>query len=320
MSGTFQDRVQIEDALKHVFQSEYDRLTPGADSLAGALRLSRERARALVGRLVEAGLVTEEGGALRLSAAGRDYALHILRAHRLYETFLARETGLGASEWHRQAEISEHQLSPANVDALAERLGHPRFDPHGDPIPTRLGDLPPARGRSLGEWPAGVEGRIVHVEDEPPAVFAAIEQLGLAPGMRVVVDGVGPEGLVVRCEGRTLMIPRGTASNISVGELETAPMAEAPTRRLADLKTGEASEVVGLSPAIRGRERNRLLDLGFVPGSPVELDFASPLASPAAYRVRGSLIALRREQAEQVYIRPGGGEEVGETAERGGAR
>jgi DtxR family Mn-dependent transcriptional regulator len=73
---------------------------------------------------------------------------------------------------------------------------------------------------------------------------------------------------------------------------------------LADLKQGEISEIRGLSPAIRGRERNRLLDLGFVPGSPVELGFESPLASPSAYRVRGSLIALRREQAEQVYISP----------------
>ena len=81
-------------------------------------------------------------------------------------------------------------------------------------------------------------------------------------------------------------------------------MTEEPTRRLADLRSGEVSEVVGLSLAIRGRERNRLLDLGFVPGSPVELGFASPMASPAAYRVRGSLIALRREQAEQVFIRP----------------
>lgn len=303
-TGGYQDRVQIEDALKHVFQCEYDGLTPGADSLAGALRLSRERARALATRLVEAGLAAAEGGALRLTAPGREYALHILRAHRLYETFLARETGLSSGEWHRQAEISEHRLSPEHVDALAQRLGHPRYDPHGDPIPTRLGDLPPARGRPLGEWPAGVEARIVHLEDEPPAMYAVLVQLGLTPGIRVVVDGVGPEGLAVRCEGRSLTVPRDAAANVAVVELETAPMAEEPTRRLADLREGEASEVVGLSPAIRGRERNRLLDLGFVPGSPVAFGFASPLASPAAYRVRGSLIALRREQAEQVYIRP----------------
>lgn len=305
-SSSYHDRVQLEDALKHVFQSEYDGLTPGADSVAGALRLSRERARVLASRLVEAGLATADGGALRLTGAGRDYALQVLRAHRLYETFLARETGVRSGEWHRQAEISEHRLTPESVDALSDRLGHPRYDPHGDPIPTRSGDLPPARGRSLGEWPVGVEARIVHLEDEPPALYAALVQWGLAPGMRVVVDRAGPAGLEVRCEGRELTISREIAPNIAVAELEAAPMAEAPTRRLADLRPGEASEVVGLSSAIRGRERHRLLDLGFVPGSPVELGFTSPLASPAAYRVRGSLIALRREQAEQVFIRSAG--------------
>jgi DtxR family Mn-dependent transcriptional regulator len=94
------------------------------------------------------------------------------------------------------------------------------------------------------------------------------------------------------------------AGNVSVAELDPEAVAEGPSRRLADLGAGEVATIRGLSPAIRGRERNRLLDLGFVPGSPVELGFESPFASPSAYRVRGSLIALRREQAEQVFIGP----------------
>lgn len=290
--------------MKHVFQCEYDRLTASADSVAGALGLARERARALVDRLAEGGLLRIESGALRLTDAGRDYALQILRAHRLYETFLARETGLTSSEWHRHAEVHEHSLSPESVDALADRLGHPRYDPHGDPIPTRQGELPPLRGHPLREWPIGVEARIVHVEDEPPGVYRAIAELRLAPGMRLVIDARGAEGLAVRCEGRALILPPGLAANVAVGELESARMAEEPTRRLADLRAGETSEVMGLSPAIRGRERHRLLDLGFVPGSPVAVAFDGPFASPTAYRVRGSTIALRREQAEQVYIRP----------------
>jgi DtxR family Mn-dependent transcriptional regulator len=304
MNASYQDRVLSEDALKHVFQCEYDRLVASADSMAGALRLTRDAARLLVDRLGAAGLVTTEGGAVHLTVSGREYALQILRAHRLYETFLARETGLGSGEWHLRAEVDEHKLTPAHVDALAQRLGNPRYDPHGDPIPTSTGELPPARGRALSEWPPGVEARIVHVEDEPASIYSKIVDLGLMPGMRIVVDGVSGDGVLVRSEGRSLVLPRTVAGNVSVTESDQAPMAEVPTRRLADLKQGEISEIRGLSPAIRGRERNRLLDLGFVPGSPVELGFESPLASPSAYRVRGSLIALRREQAEQVYISP----------------
>jgi len=190
------------------------------------------------------------------------------------------------------------------VDALADRLGHPRYDPHGDPIPTRAGELPPPAGRALLEWPPGVEGVLLHIEDEPPSIYALICQLGLSPGLRFIVDGTAPEGLALRCEGRAFVLPRSAAANITVTELAAAPMAQAPTRRLADLRPGEVSEVKGLSPAIRGPERNRLLDLGFVPGSPIELGFEGPFVSPAAYRVRGSLIALRREQAEQVFIGP----------------
>ncbi len=314
MSSASPDRVLVEDALKHVFQCEYDGLSATPDSLAGALRLSRERAHGLAARLGDAGLVSAGRGALELTSTGRDHALQVLRAHRLYETLLARETGLGSTEWHRQAEINEHRLSPANVDALADRLGHPRYDPHGDPIPTRTGELPPPLGRSLLEWPTGREARIVHVEDEPPSVYRLIARMGLSPGMRIVVDRVAPEGLAVRCEGRSLTLPRTVANNVAVAELAAAPMAEAPTRRLADLQAGERSEVIGLSPAIRGTERNRLLDLGFVPGSPVELGFRGPFVSPAAYRVRGSLIALRREQSEQVYIGPDLGSSPAEPA------
>ncbi len=302
MTSSRHERVLAEDALKHVFQCEYDRLTASADSVAGALRLSRDAARLLVDRLVTGGWLAWGGGALYLTVLGREHAVQVLRAHRVVETYLALETGLGSSEWHQRAEVDEHNLTPARVDALAQRLGDPRYDPHGDPIPTASGELPPAQGSVLLDWPEGVEARIVHVEDEPALVYAAIAQAGLVPGMRLVVDGTVVEGLKVRCEGRAFVLPRTLAGNVSVARLEQAPMAEAPTRRLADLKPGEVAEVRGLSPAIRGRERNRLLDLGFVPGSPVELGFTSPLASPSAYRVRGSLIALRTEQAEQVFI------------------
>jgi DtxR family Mn-dependent transcriptional regulator len=59
---------------------------------------------------------------------------------------------------------------------------------------------------------------------------------------------------------------------------------------------------VGLSPACRGQERRRLLDLGFVPGTPVEVDMVSPAGDPIAYRERGSVVALRREQADLIRV------------------
>jgi DtxR family Mn-dependent transcriptional regulator len=73
---------------------------------------------------------------------------------------------------------------------------------------------------------------------------------------------------------------------------------------LSNLRRGETARVVELSRACRGAERRRLLDLGFVPGSEIEVEMVSPAGDPTAYRVRGALIALRREQAALVYVTP----------------
>ncbi len=73
-------------------------------------------------------------------------------------------------------------------------------------------------------------------------------------------------------------------------------------RTLADLQPGETAEVVAVHS--QGPERRRLLDLGIVPGTRVTAELRSPLSDPVAYRVRGALIALRRNQAEQIEVRP----------------
>ena len=65
----------------------------------------------------------------------------------------------------------EHTLSADQVDVLESRLGHPRWDPHGDPIPTSEGDMPPRRGKGLMASPVGSTVEVVHLEDEPRAIF-----------------------------------------------------------------------------------------------------------------------------------------------------
>ena len=297
------DRVVIQDALKHLFDCEYNNRTAGAESLAGALALPLEQAGRLSATLQTAGLVSLRDGSLKLSKRGRKYALQVIRAHRLYETYLARETGLSESSWHREAEVREHKLSDPEVDSLAERLGHPRFDPHGAPIPTKNGYLPAPRGKSLLECPIGWEGRVVHIEDEPDAAYAGIIANGIFPGMRISMVEIEPAFLRVNVEGRTIELSRSLAANIFAAELEKGELPGTPVRRLTDLKDGENGEVVGLSPACRGAERMRLLDLGLVPGSKIGIDLKSPFNGPIAYRIRGSMIALRKEQAEQIFIK-----------------
>ena len=75
-----------------------------------------------------------------------------------------------------------------------------------------------------------------------------------------------------------------------------------PFARLSSLDLGGKARVVALSPVLRGAERRRLLDLGLIPGTEVSAEIRSPGGDPTGYRIRGAVIALRREQADQVRI------------------
>ena len=93
------------------------------------------------------------------------------------------------------------------------------------------------------------------------------------------------------------------AANTSVMPLpEERAMALEPGEQLTALKSGEQGQVVSISPACRGAERRRLMDLGILPGTLVEAEMTSPSGDPTAYRIRGTLIALRREQANLIHI------------------
>jgi DtxR family Mn-dependent transcriptional regulator len=82
------------------------------------------------------------------------------------------------------------------------------------------------------------------------------------------------------------------------------PEADESTAHLAACETGARVTVQGLARSCRGQERRRLLDLGFVAGTAVEVAMTSPSGEPTAYRVRGTLIALHREQARQIMVSP----------------
>lgn len=296
-------RILVEDALKHLHDCEYNLQTTSAQSLAGAVGIDLDRAVQALARLVTCGLVALQDGRYRLTNAGRDYARQVIRAHRLYETYLAEQTGVNEKLWHQHAEQMEHSLSGESVARIARELGEPRFDPHGDPIPTALGELPPQQGVPLLTRPAGWEGQISHVEDEPPNGYAQVVAAGLAPGVRIRVLEITDRGVRLDAEGRNIELSSVAAGQLLVTELPSGEHFDDSVTRLSTLRPGERAAIIGLSAAMRGPERNRLLDLGFVPGSVVEIDLISPSGNPVGYLVRGATIALRREQSERVLIR-----------------
>ena len=298
------ERVLIEDSLKHLFDFEYTGRAASLQSLSGALAISGNRAAELLGRLQEQELVTIRESGYRLTAEGRKYALRIVRIHRLWESYLSDESGLDPAAWHKEAELLEHTTSVEEAEALSARMGHPPYDPHGDPIPTAGGDIAPPRGQPLDQLAVGELAEIVHIEDEPEAVYAQLLAEGLHPGMRVRINESTTQRITFEADAEEHVLAPILAANLSVLPLSSGEEMAGPFQCLSSLELGRIAKVVALSPALRGSERRRMLDLGLIPGTEIVAELRSPAGDPTAYRIRGAVIALRQEQADQIRIEP----------------
>ncbi|NIV71390.1 MAG: hypothetical protein GWN16_01495, partial [Calditrichae bacterium] len=260
-------RVLMEDALKHIYDCEYNNIPCTWKSLSGALSISTERTTKLLSRLQSRELVQSDGRGIALTDQGRAYALRIIRVHRLWEKYLADETGVSEMEWHPRAEKKEHQISTSEAEELAAQMGNPRFDPHGDPIPTASGDIPPMKGISLPTLSKGEFAQIIHIEDEPETVYAQIVAEGLHVGMKIQMLDATSERVQFVADGEEVVLAPLIAANITVLRLPEEPEEITSQYTLSDLKPGERGVVVGISKAVRGLQKRRLMDLGLLPGT-----------------------------------------------------
>ena len=296
------ERVRLEDALKHLYNCEYEQRDGTVESLAGALEISRALAVRLVSRLEALELIRSDGHGLPLTGSGREYALRIVRTHRLWERYLADRTNVSPVDWHEEAERREHMLDHAQTEELAAKMGYPVYDPHGDPIPTADGELPPSSGVALTAMRVGQKGTIVHLEDEPREVFQQLMAAELAPLMQLELLEASHDVVRFSADGEIHELEPVAASNITVLPIAESSAGVGPFARLTDLRPGESATVVQIAPTCQGPQRRRLLDLGLVPGTTVEAELEGALREPVAYKIRGALIALRRQQTDSVYV------------------
>jgi len=308
------ERVRLEDAVKHIYTCERTGRVCSLESLAGRLEVSRARAATLLSRLAAMALVQTGGAGPTLTGEGRQSALRLVRTHRMWERYLADRTGVPASDWHDEAERMEHALSTDEVDALDTRLGHPRWDPHGDPIPTSTGDVPPDQGLGLVSAEPGRTVEILHLEDEPREIYDGLIRDGLVLGGRLDVVARMDGSVRVRSGGREWEIDTVAAGNVTVQYLPPGERAETSRTTLLDAAAGETVRVTAISRACQGIQRRRLLDLGVVRGTPITPELASAAGDPVAYRIRGALIALRRTQAAWIHVEHA----AGSSSERAG--
>ncbi len=212
----------MQDYLKAIYrlQQEDDRVT--TLNLANELGLSGPSATNMIKRLAELSLVEHSRyHGVRLTSSGEKIALEVVRHHRLLELYLAEAMGFDWHKAHEEAERLEHHVSTEFETRMDELLGHPKFDPHGDPIPTRLGDVPPTTWVWLPELPAGSKAILRRVSDRDSHYLRFLSEIGLLPGALVhVVESSGDDDFcIVHVARHHHRIPAQLAASMQVEPL-----------------------------------------------------------------------------------------------------
>lgn len=212
----------MEDYLKAIYRLQDPEDGVSTKALADALDVTAASATNMVKRLAELELVSYEPyqGA-QLTGPGEAIALEVIRHHRLLELFLVETLGLSWDQVHEEAEVLEHHISERLEARIAEMLGHPERDPHGDPIPSLDGSVRADGGRALPDAEPGSTLQVVRVTDQRPDVLRFLADNGLVPKAHLEVDRVEPSAGVIeiRVDGQSIHLGMEVAAAVRVTEV-----------------------------------------------------------------------------------------------------
>ncbi len=269
-----------------------------------------------------------------LTQEGERQALRILRRHRLWEVFLVNRLGFGYDQAHEIACQLEHATPDLLADRLDALLEYPSVNPRGEPIPR--GDTASlARNLvPLVALSAGQRGHVVRC-DVSDAARAFLDEQGIRPGVTLAVEAIGVGSILVLLEGAHLSLARNLAEAIQLEMKETEEMEETE-ETYSEIKgkspqltstISKEEEVSEMQPEIKtsvrqiplhklkagqrglvvrvggkGAARRRMMDMGLVPGSEVEIVRVAPLGDPIEFTVKGYSLSLRKSEAKLIEV------------------
>jgi len=209
----------VEDYLKAVYKLESEEQAVSTTVLAKRLGTSPAAATKMIKQLAELKLIhhTPYYG-VRLTEAGSKVALEVIRHHRLLELYLHQALGYGWDEVDAEAEKLEHHISEEFEDRIDRMLDYPAFDPHGDPIPTRSGEIAPHRGWPLADSNPGDKLVILRVKNSDPGVLRYLAELGMKLEVLLEVTEKQPFNgpLTLKVNGISHSIGRELAGHVFV--------------------------------------------------------------------------------------------------------
>ena len=203
-------KIQLEDTLKQAVRLQ-DKGKLSLDHLSERLGFSKNKLRKHLDTLRKKGFFEIENSSLKLTEAGMREANKLVRAHRLWETYLVERMGLTEDQIHEEAEKYEHLLTEEILREVDIALGFPRTDPHGSPIPSdRDFDLHPLFNlQPLQEAKIAARQLSEHITNQ-------LWKLGLTPGTKIVLDRKGKKEVVLKTEKGSFSVSTLLAKEINV--------------------------------------------------------------------------------------------------------
>jgi len=210
-----------ENYLKAIFKiSEKEAKAASTNAIASEMQTTAASVTDMLKRLAEKNLIVyEKYRGVELSKEGNQVATALIRKHRLWEVFLVEKLGFAWDEVHDMAEQLEHVQGNDLVGRLDTFLGHPKFDPHGDPIPDAEGRWAFRPQSLLSTLKPGDRGVVTGVEDHTPTFLQYLDQLGLTLGAGLELLERFPYDQSVRIrteDGRELTLSEKVGQNLYV--------------------------------------------------------------------------------------------------------
>jgi len=166
-------------------------------------------------------VIYEKSYGTRLSLTGSKLALSIIRRHRIWETYLAKELGFGWDEVHEIAEELEHIKNDKLINKLATILGNPTYDPHGDPIPDAKGKIKKSNFIKLSEAKPNNRYKIVGVTDHSTAFLKYLEKNQLIISAEISIKGIEEfdNSIILVCQKKEINISSKAAEVLIIENL-----------------------------------------------------------------------------------------------------
>lgn len=206
----------IQDYLKQIYKLNQDGGAASTTDLATRLNVAPASVTGMLQRMASANpplVVYKKHQGVTLTEAGQRQALEVIRRHRLLESYLVSSLGYTWDEVHEEACRLEHDISEDFESRIAQALGNPSCDPHGDPIPSVDLTMPAESTRQLSSLRTGEQATVRRVSGEEPALLRYLSQIGLVPGKNVIIlDYSAFDGnLTLQVEGQSSPLVLGTA-------------------------------------------------------------------------------------------------------------